>query len=201
MKNFKHVFGVDVDGVLADLVCILKKTAEEILEMPFGSLPQPKSFDLEKEWNVPYSDVFVEAVLRNDIFTHCPTIDGSAETLSAMKQGGWHIRIITHRGAYPTEWLDRLGRNQRWLKEETLHWLEYNEIPYDDIFCAADKTSVHADLYIDDQPNIITAYEKAGQNALLFRRSYNNAFEPASGLSVRKWSEVPAIAAEYANRQ
>ena len=134
MLKRKPVVGIDIDGVLADLMNVLKSTAEEMLGKPAGSLPETTSWGF-KEWGVDYPDLFPEAVRRNYLFRSCPPVQGSAEALSVLRERGWHLRIITHRGSTSERrWLKNLGRNKYWLRQETLQWLKAEHIPYDDIF-------------------------------------------------------------------
>ena len=190
----KPIFGVDIDGVLADLMSVLKKTAEEILEVPYGSLPDTTSWGF-KEWGIDYPVLFPEAVRRNDMFLRCPTIDSCVESLRNLREQGWHIRIITHRGSTDKRaWLRALGENKYWLRDQTYTWLEENEIPYDDIFFEENKVAVEADVYIDDDPNNIELYYKHRKQPIFFKHLYTSDYIPPHDVwQAETWAEVVAI--------
>ena len=190
----KPIFGVDIDGVLADLMFVLKKTAEEILDVPYGSLPDTTSWGF-KEWGIDYPVLFPEAVRRNDMFLACPTIDGCVEALQNLHNQGWHIRIITHRGSTNKRaWLKKLQKDKYWLREQTYTWLEENEIYYDDIFFSENKSSVEADVYIDDDPQNIELYYKHGRESIFFKHIYTSDYTPPHDVwQAETWNEVVAI--------
>ena len=204
MENEK-ILGVDVDGVLADITSVLKLTAEDILDVPRGSLPQPATWGF-KEWGVEMPVLLSEGVLRYDMFQTCEPMEGSVDVLSDLREDGWHIRIITHRGAtHKTErrWLKILGKDKHWLREQTLQWLASVEIPYDDIFFSQNKAAVEADIAIDDDPNNIRNYSKHGKPSIMFLHPHN--IEAASDMpddvfTAENWHEISEIAAKWRER-
>lgn len=197
-ENRQPIFGVDIDGVLADLMFVLKRTAEEILNVEYGSLPDTTSWGF-KEWGLEYPVLFPEAVRKNNMFLTCPTIDGCVEVLQDLQTQGWHIRIITHRGSTNKRaWLRELGKDKYWLREQTFTWLEENKIPYDDIFFSENKASIEADVYIDDDPNNIELYYKHKKQPIFFKHLYTSDYTPPHDVwQAETWDEVVDILENY----
>jgi hypothetical protein len=96
----EFVFGVDLDGVVADFISGLKPVAAEWLGVAMGSLADEVSYGF-KEWNlgdeVAYNDLHRFALKERDLFENLPLIEGAAPALRRLSASGVRIRIITHR--------------------------------------------------------------------------------------------------------
>jgi len=185
VKNDEFVFGVDLDGVVADFIRGLKPVAAEWLGVSAMTLTNDVSYGF-KEWNigddVAYSDLHRFALKERDLFAALPLIEGAAPALRRLSGRGIRIRIITHRLYIP--WFHRQAVVQ------TLEWLEKYGIPYWDLCFMAAKSSVDADAYVEDSPKNIESLRAAGKDVIVFQNSTNRDIEPpfaTSWLQVESW--------------
>lgn len=181
----EFVFGVDLDGVVADFIAGLKPIAAEWLDVDAASLTDEVSYGF-KEWNIgdeqAYNDLHRFAVKERDLFANLPLIPHAAAALRRLSAEGVRIRVITHRLYIP--WFHRQAVLQ------TLEWLERNGIPYWDLCFMAAKSSVDADVYVEDSPGNIRTLRAAGKDVIVFRNSTNRdepAPAAASWLEIEEW--------------
>jgi len=180
MDEEEFVFGVDLDGVVADFIQGFKPIAAEWL----GVLPSTLTDDVSYgfgEWNLgaSYDDVHRFALKERELFANLPPIAGAAAALRRLSSSGIRIRIITHRLYIP--WFHRQAVVQ------TLEWLEKHGIPYWDLCFMAAKSSVDADVYVEDSPSNIQALRKAGKEVIVFRNSTNRQL---AAPNADCWSDV-----------
>jgi 5'(3')-deoxyribonucleotidase len=181
----EFVFGVDLDGVVADFIHGLKPIAAEWLGVPLESLTEDVSYGF-KEWAIgndeAYNDLHRFALKEKNLFACLPLIPNAAAVLRRLSSQGVRIRIITHRLYIP--WFHRQAIVQ------TVEWLERNGIPYWDLCFMAEKSSVDAHVYVEDSPKNIRALRAAGKDVIVFRNSTNRCeAQPAasSWLEVEQW--------------
>ena len=182
MTASEFVFGVDLDGVVADYIQGLKPIAAEWLGVPATSLTDEVSYGF-KEWNIgSYEDLHRFALKERRLFASLPLMAGAAPALRRISTQGVRIRIITHRLYIP--WFHREAVVQ------TMEWLEKHGIPYWDLCFMAEKSSVNADVYVEDSPKNISALREAGKEVIVFRNSTNRELAaPAAHdwLEVERW--------------
>ncbi|MGC4029315.1 MAG: hypothetical protein QM696_10615 [Steroidobacteraceae bacterium] len=178
----EFVFGVDLDGVVADFIAGLKPVAAEWLGVPEDELADDVSYSFA-EWKLGgkrgYDDLHRYALKEKRLFETLPVIDGAAASLRRLSRQGVRIRIITHRLYIP--WFHRQAVNQ------TVEWLEKNGIPYWDLCFMAVKSSVDANVYVEDSPGNIEMLRKAGKNVIVMRNSTNGHVK---GPAAQSWNEV-----------
>lgn len=176
------VFGVDLDGVVADFIAGLKPIAAEWRGVPADSLPDEVSYGFS-EWKLGgkrgYDDLHRYALKEKRLFETLPVIDGAAASLRRLSRQGVRIRIITHRLYIP--WFHRQAVNQ------TVEWLEKNGIPYWDLCFMAAKSSVDAHVYVEDSPANIASLRAAGKKVIVMRNSTNRHVK---GPAAERWDEV-----------
>lgn len=179
-KDF--VFGVDLDGVVADFIAGLKPIAAEWLGVGPNELTDEVSYGFP-EWKIGgkrgYNDLHRYAVKERRLFETLPVVPGAAAALRRLSRQGVRIRIITHR--LYIEWFHRQAVNQ------TVEWLEKNGIPYWDLCFMAAKSSVEADVYVEDSPTNIEMLRKAGKKVIVMRNSTNRH---VNGPAAETWEEV-----------
>jgi beta-phosphoglucomutase-like phosphatase (HAD superfamily) len=180
MDAEEFVFGVDLDGVVADFIQGFKPIAAEWLGVPVASLTDEVSYGF-KEWNLgkSYDDVHRFALKERDLFANLPLVEGAASTLRRLSSTGIRIRIITHRLYIP--WFHRQAVVQ------TLEWLEKHGVPYWDLCFMASKSSVDANVYVEDSPANVQALRSAGKEVMVFRNSTNRDLAPPHAT---QWKEV-----------
>ena len=97
MDTTEFVFGVDLDGVVADFIQGLKPIAAQWLGVPVTSLTDEVSYGF-REWDIgDYEDLHRFAVKERALFASLPLIEGAAPALRRISSQGIRIRIITHR--------------------------------------------------------------------------------------------------------
>ena len=181
-RNF--IFAVDLDGVVVDYYKAIRPIAAEWLNKSVDDLTPNFSYGF-KEWGLPadgelgYNYMHRWAVRQKDIFLTADPIPNAAYTLRRLSEARVHIRIITHR-LY-------VGGLHEKVVGQTVQWLEKHHIPYSDLCFLKEKVSLGADLYIDDSPSNIKAYEKSGKDYLIFENCTNLGL---AGPRAKNWDEV-----------
>lgn len=176
------VFGVDLDGVVADFIAGLKPIAAEWLGVPVERLTDQVSYGFP-EWKLGgkrgYEELHRFAVKERRLFETLPAISGAAPALRRLSRRGVRIRIITHR--LYIAWFHRQAVTQ------TVEWLEQHGIPYWDLCFMAAKSSVDADAYVEDSPANVAQLRKAGKQVIVMRNSTNRHL---AGPAAQTWEEV-----------
>lgn len=185
MDKTEFVFGVDLDGVVADFIQGLKPIAAEWLGVPVASLTDEVSYGF-KEWNIggpeDYNDLHRFALKERALFASLPLIEGAAPALRRISSHGVRIRIITHR--LYIQWFHRQAIMQ------TTEWLEKHGIPYWDLCFMAAKSSVDANVYVEDSPANIRALRDVGKDVMVYRNSTNRdiaAPGTSDWLEIERW--------------
>jgi 5'(3')-deoxyribonucleotidase len=196
--NRKFIFGVDLDGVVMDFYGGLKPIAAAWMGKEVGELSDNFAFGL-KEWglldksggyDLSYDALHRHAINQHELFKTGDLIPGAAFQLRRLSRLGVHIRIITHR-------LYVGGLHEKTVMQ-TAEWLEKHDVPYLDLCFVKDKTSINADLYIDDSPTNIKAFAKSGKPCIVFDNSTNR--EIVSELRAKNWEEVYLIVERFMRR-
>jgi beta-phosphoglucomutase-like phosphatase (HAD superfamily) len=182
MTSREFVFGVDLDGVVADFIQGLKPIAADWLGVSEHELTDDVSYGF-KEWKLGgvrgYNDLHRYAVKERRLFETLPPIPGAAAALRRLSRRGVRIRIITHR--LYIEWFHRQAVAQ------TVEWLERHGVPYWDLCFMAKKSSVEADVYVEDSPVNIASLRAARRQVIVLRNSTNrHVAAPAAD----SWQEV-----------
>jgi 5'-nucleotidase len=183
------IFGVDLDGVVADHTWRFREIYAELAGVDPESLPLERSWDFG-EWgldNDQYSHYHRIAVMEHDMFRTMPLIDGAADALWRLSDAGIWIRIITHR--LYVHW----GHEK--AVADTAAWLDANRIPYRDLCFLGAKPQVEADAYIDDAPHNIEQLRAAGNTVIAFAQPYNRGVD---GPRAESWADVEEIVTELA---
>ena len=178
----RFVFGVDIDGVLADHSAGF---AEFLTSYRGGgdpdSLPYRSSYDFGA-WGVQPDDferLHRIAVMEHHMLARMPMIDGASDVLWRLSDAGVWIRLITHR--LYVNWGHAV------TVSDTVRWLDEHRIPYRDICFLGDKPEVGADCYIDDAPHNVHALRAGGSDTIVFDQPYNRDLEPPRAMN---WAEV-----------
>jgi 5'(3')-deoxyribonucleotidase len=183
MTDRSFVFGVDLDGVVADFYGGLRPIAAEWLGVSVESLTPRVSWGLV-EWAVDqapggYERLHRFAVTQRELFLNMPPMPGAPQTLRRLSIEGVRIRIITHR--LFIKYFHQVAVSQ------TIQWLDRHDIPYWDLCFMQQKTAVGADLYIEDSPANIERLRAEGAKTVVFTNSTN---EHLPGPRADSWQEV-----------
>jgi 5'(3')-deoxyribonucleotidase len=187
------VFGVDLDGVVADFYRGLKPIAAEWVGRPVEELPDAFSFGLE-EWGfrsaVEYERLHRFAIAERSLYENLSPIEGAGPALRRLSSSGVRIRIITHR-LY-------LKHTHKTSVAQTVGWLDRYAIPYWDLCFMSDKGAVGADLYVDDAPSNIEDLRAGGNEAIVFTAPTNLRVGPPRA---NDWTELERMVVEHMERQ
>ncbi len=183
MAERAFVFGVDLDGVVADFYAGLRPIAAEWLGVDVATLPERVSWGLV-EWGVDeapggYERLHRFAVTQRELFSSVPPIHGAAQTLRKLSVEGVRIRIITHR--LFIKYFHQVAVSQ------TINWLDRHDIPYWDLCFMKEKSAVGADLYVEDSPSNVERLRAEGAKTIVFSNSTN---EHLDGPRAHNWDEV-----------
>jgi 5'(3')-deoxyribonucleotidase len=177
------VFGVDLDGVVADFYSGLRPIAAEWLGVALDTLPTRVSWGLV-EWGVEeaaggYDKLHRFAVTQRELFLKVPPMPGAPQALRRLSLEGVRIRIITHR--LFIKYFHQVAVSQ------TIQWLDHHDIPYWDLCFMQQKTAVGADLYIEDSPLNVERLRADGARTIVFTNSTN---EHLPGPRASTWDDV-----------
>lgn len=183
----QFVFGVDLDGVVADYTAGFAAYVGELRGVDPATLPTERSYDFT-EWGLSrdeYERLHHAAVTEHRMLAKLPAIDGAAETLWRLSDAGVWIRVITHRLYVNWSHAEAVA--------DTVRWLDSERIPYRDICFLGRKPEVEADCYVDDAPHNIAALRAGGNQVIVFDQPYNrDAADPRA----RTWAEVEHLVME-----
>jgi 5'(3')-deoxyribonucleotidase len=193
MSKRAFVFGVDLDGTVADFYGGLKPIAAEWLSRPVESLPDEVSWSLP-EWEVPeapggYPALHRFAVTQRDLFRKLQPFAGAPLALRRLSKEGIRIRIITHRLF--------IKYFHQTAVQQTVGWLDYHDIPYWDLCFMSDKAAVGADLYIEDSPENVRKLRADGHPTIVFANSTNRDLD---GPRANSWAEVTDLVMDALGR-
>lgn len=190
MTPNSFVFGVDLDGVVADFMAGLRPIAAEWLGVDARELPRDVGYGFP-EWHLErmgqsasdgYDRLHRFAVTQRSLFRELPPIEGAPAALRRISALGIRIRIITHR-LY-------IAHFHRPALAQTIDWLDHHGIPYWDLCFMAEKAAVGANLYIEDSPANIAALRDSGCDVICFGNSTN---VEVAAPRVTTWAEVELL--------
>lgn len=175
--------GLDLDGVTAQYVQYLRKYVAKDFGVEEDSIPDPHSYSFyESGWGFESEEHFRAVhgrAVDEGMYAALEMYEGASEALWRLSDAGYHIRVITSRFV-------NHGQNAT-VVAQTAAWLDSNNIPYRDIVFTGHKTEIEADIYIDDSPSNIRAFEAAGKDVLIFDAPYNQSFV---GPRAHNWDDV-----------
>ncbi len=178
------VFGVDLDGVVADYTLGFREVVAEIRGVDPEILPLERSWDFN-EWGFGPDDFdYFHRIAVNErrILATLPMVEGAADALWRLSDAGIWIRIITHR--LYTNW------GHATAISDTVTWLDAHQIPYRDICFLGAKPEVEADCYVDDAAHNVVGLREAGNTVIVFDQPYNRHLPAPRAV---EWADVEEI--------
>lgn len=189
------VFGVDIDGVLADYESGLRDEVAAYTGTDPADIPRATSWNFhESGWPIRDQEHFLEihrwAVAERGLFVRLPVIEGASDALWKLSDAGVHIRIITHR-------LITHGDHAQ-VMADTARWLSFARpdgrprFPTRTVAFADHKDEVAADVYVDDAEKNVARLRERRPDAVtfVFDQPYN---QDVAGPRVSDW---PTLARE-----
>ncbi|KKL75007.1 hypothetical protein LCGC14_2059230 [marine sediment metagenome] len=177
----KFILGVDLDGVCADYFGTIESIAKEWLGV--RELPKLDNYSFSA-WGVDqapkgYKAMHKFGVVQRNMFTTMKPMPNAPQVLRRLSEKNVLIRIITNRLCIKNYHVEAVT--------QTVKWLEHNGIPYWDLCFIKDKTTVDADLYLEDAPHNVKRMWEAGREVLCFRNVTNEGIKDNV---VHDWLEI-----------
>jgi len=176
------VFGVDVDGVLADLVgplldqvfaaTTLRFHPHDIVRFDLAGILGPHG------WAAAH-----DALTRSGFARHLPILPGALQGITALRTLGRVVFVTTPFAPSPT-----------WAHDRAAWLAEHFEAQPADLVSLADKTLFRGELLIDDSPTHLEAWSRLGRLAIRVDRPWNSG---AAGVPARSWEEVVRIVTDH----
>lgn len=160
--------GVDLDGVLYNFGDSVKRYLDHIGQGHiWKSGPTPTPFwDFYKDWGWTGKE-FVELCNAGAdagfIFTG-PMREHAKISMDRLANAGHYIIIITDRG---------FGSTPEVSHKNTVNWLQWHNIYYDELVFSADKTCRPTDVFVEDKIENYDALLQAGTKPFLINRAWN----------------------------
>lgn len=182
------IVGVDIDEVVARYVKGLRGhlaltqglTAEEAMEL----YPEIDTYEFNNwgpEFVKNFRQIHGDAV-DNGLYAELEAYPHASEVLWKLSDEGYHLRIITSR------FVNKLQHFR--VMADTGLFLDRQNIPFRDVAFTSHKTEIYADVYLDDAPKNISAFQEKGSNVIIFDKEYNRQFE---GDRVTNWLELDTL--------
>lgn len=176
------VFGIDIDGVIRDLVPSMLSVYNENFNENLG-ICDVKVYDVDtqfprilKETGMSASSWFFE---RNGhaVFFESDPIGNPSDIVNRLRKYG-KVVIISYQKSFSN-------------KVDTLEWLNKNGIEYDGICFLKDKSIVDVDYLIDDNPDYLVGSNC--MNSVLITAPYNEGFCFDGKETHRKFSRFESL--------
>ena len=182
-SNMPPLIGLDVDGVIADLVTPLLEQVHQRSGTRFHT-EQIRQFDLRQTlgdlWSVGH-DILCEPGFAQSL----PPYPDALRGVDALRNLGRVVFVTTPYAASPT-WSDDRAR-----------WLErHANADRRDIVHLADKTVFAGRLLIDDAPAQLEAWVATGRPAIRVVRPWNRE---APGHPADSWDAIVGVAERLLN--
>lgn len=184
------MFGVDLDGVVADFYGRMREVAAEWLGVPADDLTEDVTYGLP-EWGLQdgeYERLHRFAVTQHDLFSTMKPIKGAPQSIRRLGTEGVRIRIVTHRLF--------IRHFHQAAVAQTVEWLDAHAVPYWDLCFMRQKGAVAADVYIEDTPHNIDAFREAGTPVIVYSNSTNLTVPNEPGGRAHSWADAEKMVRE-----
>ena len=180
-----YVVAVDIDGVLYELVDVLRDWIHLKFDRPLHTMPEPGVYNLDVAWDLRPGflvNQLMAGVQSGFMFwkgePHLPGLAG----LRALKAAGHRVVLVSAR--------DLPGLHDLCF-EATQSWLRSPRVDavYDDLILTSDKNSVQWDFLVNDYDKNVRLGHAVGRHAVLLNRAWNVGV----GMAQCGWGEVPAL--------
>ena len=170
---------IDVDNTLADSIgswCLLAK-AKYGVTVEYNTISSHKLVGcLPLDSSLIFS---IQDEVWKQWSTLPPTERGLGRLVHDLRELGYEIIIAT---SGPARHVDCVKK-----------WLAHNEIEYHEFHSVKSKTSIHAQVLVDDSVEEVTAFVSEGREALLYDRPWNRTKLPERVSRLLSLQDLPAI--------
>ena len=171
---------IDIDGVLADFDTALRiEAARQGLSIPWIPFQDRKHFFLRDDYPVDVRPRIERLTQSKWLYRGMPPLDGARSALLAMLDLGHNVRLCTS-----------MPPGAPHLLEEKFLWVDRHlgDEFISRIVVSSDKTWIHGDVLIDDNPHV-TGSQRPTWNHILFDQPYNRHIE-RTRLNWQHWQQV-----------
>lgn len=196
----RFVLGLDLDGCVANFNEIMRDIYSEWRELDVDSVTDSPTYGFP-EWglNKPdYVRLHRFAVTQKDLFEKIKPVSGAVPALNRLSVEGVRIRIATHRLFIPYFHEQAVS--------QTVRWLDIHGIPYWDLCFIEDKSSVAADIFVEDTFKNLQRLHDYGRSpnrnpvrTICFTNSTNSKYV-APDLRADSWDEAESLIREHHNQ-
>ena len=187
--NRTFTLGLDLDGVIADYVGVMRRVVAEQTGRDESELTHDTDYHLKK-WGITSAEFHRAhaAVVDGRLFRACDLIGGEKTSviLGQLQGAGINIRVVTSRVLL--QW--QLPN----VVEDTVGWLQHHMIPYHELCFVNDKTDIWCDVFIDDAPVKIRRFNEAGMDVIIYDQPWNQESE---GPRVYDWETAGKLIQTY----
>lgn len=171
---------VDQDNVLADqrlgFYNVLEREYPHIARPPLDALDE---FDIELSFPEEHRSLITSLRLMKGFFRSLPEIPGAREGLERLQKRYKHVWIVT---APTWTWAHCIPEKYAWIEERLgSEWCGRTIL-------ARDKTLVHGDVLIDDNPSIIGVRTPTWHH-MIYAQPYNERGKDATRVT---WESIDA---------
>jgi len=175
---------VDVDGVIADLMPVMRAAAGDGADkLDWSRLDcwHQLSFDEPEFWHrFATCGGYLAAKLMPQ----------ASEIIRQMRQSGWQVAVATERGTEADPMIRFACGTESDIKQETAKWLKNNGVEYDQLLFVGNKREMKAALFIDDQHDQCPALSMDGRLRLILKQPWNSFSTVGVVETARDWADV-----------
>jgi 5'(3')-deoxyribonucleotidase len=185
--------GVDLDGVLANLIDPLRAAYAREIGVPVTEVPMPCDWQLSN-WQL--DERTLDRVLR-EIVERGEIIDVAVypRALAALQRAatdGHQLVVVTARGFHNTSRCERA---------DTHTWLAGLPLPVAHVVFTQDKADADVDVLLDDAPHNVEQFLASGRPAFVIDRPWNRLSHGQlwAGPRLTDWAHLPAVLGRIAD--
>jgi 5'-nucleotidase len=170
-----------MDGVIADFEKgVFNAYRNRYPNKPFVPLEQRTSFYVKEQYPKELQPLIEEIYLAQEFYLGLPAIEGSLEALSELVSRGEEVYICT----------SPLLSNPFCIQEK-FDWITKNlgKDWTERMIVSKDKTIVHGDFLIDDNPKVKGIQQPTWEH-ILYSQPYNSQVNSKRRITWQKWKSV-----------
>lgn len=182
----RMILGIDMDNVICRYTKALARVYAAEKGIDVHDVPEPDSWGFGN-WDIgPEGFLHYHRILMESGHSSIRPLEDAADVIRALSEGGHRIRVITQRASATIFSCDMRHK----VAQDTVEWLNANDIHYDDLCFVDSKTDVLADLYFDDGPHHIEDFKRQGFDYVIMDYEYNRHLD---GSRVSTWKEFEEV--------
>ena len=174
-KTRRFRLGLDCDGVIYNFVDTLRNFIYEYegeYNRPLSSMPDAETWNFfTDQWGLTievYKKYTLAGIDAGVIFGEGQAIPGAKEAIDSLSHD-YEIILVTSRSGF--------GERYDKCRENTLKWLAENQIWFDGLIFAEDKTNRGIDLLLDDAPHQVGNAVAVDERVVVFDQPWNRHVE------------------------